>query len=91
MKTKYKKFYILEKHASIKDGSTEALYYARIDGKDEWNSREDAQRALNSKYEAHERQRAQSSKPWGTRIHKTADSYSYNNWETRYIYKVVEL
>lgn len=34
MKPKYKKFYILEKHSSIRNGSTEALYYAKINGID---------------------------------------------------------
>ena len=40
MKPKYRKFYIIEKQAAKKDGSTERLYYAKIDGKVEYESRE---------------------------------------------------
>lgn len=88
MKPKYRKFYILEKQAAKKDGSTEHLYYAKIDGKVEYESREAARKALNWLYEKHKT----STHPYATHIHKTDDSYSYDgNWETRYIYKIVEL
>lgn len=91
MKAKYKKFFIIEKHADKKTGNTEHIYFRSIDGRAEWPDRASARKALNSMYQLHEKQRANST-PYATHVHKTDDTYSYDGgWETRYFYKIVEL
>lgn len=91
MKTKYKKFFIIEKQADKKTGNTERMYFRSIDGRVEWSDRASARKALNSMYQLHEKQRANSI-PYATHVHKTDDTYSYDGgWETRYFYKIVEL
>lgn len=96
MKTKYKKFFIIEKQADKKTGNTEHMYFRSIDGRAEWPDRASARKALNSMYQLHEKQRANCvdhiGKPYATHVHKTDDTYSYDGgWETRYFYKIIEL